>query len=94
VTREETGFHRFEHHGNDSGFDHRDRPPWNRSEYDYRHGSVVASENVRNNSTSEDPWSCVVVVATFCIFGKFVFFNLCFIFVVLVVDICLVVVEF
>jgi hypothetical protein len=68
VTREETGFHRFEHHGNDSGFDHRDRPPWNRSEYDYRHGSVVASENVRNNSTSEDPWSCVVVVATFCIF--------------------------
>ncbi|CAB81928.1 putative protein [Arabidopsis thaliana] len=70
VTREETGFHRFEHHGNDSGFDHRDRPPWNRSEYDYRHGSVVASENVRNNSTSEDPWSCVVVVATFCIFGN------------------------
>ena len=70
VTREETGYIRFEH-GQDNGFDHRDRPPWNRSEYDYRHGSIVASENPRNTSTSsEDPWSCVVVVATFCVFGE------------------------
>lgn len=91
VAREETGYNRFEHHGHDSGFDHRDRPPWNRSEYDYRHGSIVASENVRNNSTSEDPWSCVVVVATFCIFGKFEFFNFWFCF--LFVNFC-VVVEF
>ncbi|WZY79887.1 hypothetical protein YC2023_026271 [Brassica napus] len=68
VAREETGYIRFEH-GQDNGFDHRDRPPWNRSEYDYRHGSIVASENPRNTSTSsEDPWSCVVVVATFCVF--------------------------
>ncbi|KAG2335049.1 hypothetical protein Bca52824_006229 [Brassica carinata] len=69
VTREETGYIRFEH-GQDNGFDHRDRPPWNRSEYDYRHGSIVASENPRNTSTTspEDPWSCVVVVATFCVF--------------------------
>ncbi|KAF2580285.1 hypothetical protein F2Q68_00000034 [Brassica cretica] len=68
VAREETGYIRFEH-GQDTGFDHRDRPPWNRSEYDYRHGSIVASENPRNTSTSsEDPWSCVVVVATFCVF--------------------------
>lgn len=76
VTREETGYQRFEH-GHDNGFDHRDRQPWNRSEYDYRHGSIVASENVRNSSTSEDPWSCVVVVATFCIFGEIKILNCC-----------------
>lgn len=69
VAREESGYIRFEH-GQNSGFDNRDRPPWNRSEYDYRHGSIVASENVRNGSNSEDPWSCVVVVATFCVFGE------------------------
>ncbi|CAA7061835.1 unnamed protein product [Microthlaspi erraticum] len=67
VAREESGYIRFEH-GQDSGFDHRDRPPWNRSEYDYRNGGIVASENARNTSNSEDPWSCVVVVATFCVF--------------------------
>ncbi|CAN8257439.1 unnamed protein product [Cochlearia groenlandica] len=67
--REEGGYIRFEH-GRDNAFDNHDRPPWNRSEYDYRHGSIVASENARNSSssTSEDPWSCVVVVATFCVF--------------------------
>lgn len=79
VAREETGYIRFEH-GQDTGFDHRDRPPWNRSEYDYRHGSIVASENPRNTSTTspEDPWSCVVVVATFCVFGEILNFPINF----------------
>lgn len=90
VTREETGYIRFEHGSQDNGFDHRDRPPWNRSEYDYRHGSIVASENPRNSSTSsEDPWSCVVVVATFCVFGDFFIFSInlpCLRVCVLIVD--------
>ncbi|XP_010543205.1 PREDICTED: uncharacterized protein LOC104816193 [Tarenaya hassleriana] len=69
VIREEGGFQRFDH-GRDHGFD-RDRPPWNRDRrhdsFAHRHGSVATSDNA-GDSTTDDPWSCVVVVVTFYVF--------------------------